>query len=701
MMTRIFKGVVAASAAMGLLAFSVAARQAGEQKRPLRHDAAAIVKLVSVRVLGPDGRPLTGLRKEDFSIYEDGQPKTITEFEVHALTEAGMTIMPQPPGAAEAAVRKGGANVRKIFIFLDQQASDEAGRVKAGTAALRFLDTQVRPGDEVAVIGFYDMSGFFIREYLTSDMARIRRAINKSAETRPSPGEWVGGGSDDSATVPFRSEGRAAVDEGRGQQVDLLSSGSLGAAGVGRGETAQAVIDSPSAGMGGVLAPGTAAYQRIDFVPRMEDLVEVFKTIPGQKSLILFTSRNLGPNAARLGKMFGAVGTTVFAVNTQDWKMSPMGGAKIHFIWEDHSLKDLTTASGGKYFADINEAEAIARDLHALTGNYYVLGYYVQETWEGKYHKIRVEVARPGARVLAQDGYADPEPFSQMSDFEKDIQLIDLAWADDPMTTFQTLDVEPLVVLEDGGARACLLTRLEVNAKSGVPPGRNEIYALLRDEKGVTKLSRRWEIDFLKYDGQSLWAYAIVPVSAGTHDFRVIVRDLVNGESCVGRANFRVAAAEEAGIRASSPLLFEAGPGAAYVRLQCATPDSKKVKASPEPSLIDLYRLIPKGSRLVVGETSPGGRNLTVVIPFLMEPAPPEEPPILSVEAKLVSRSDGGETAAELRIREHRKFEGKPDILVAEITLPAVAPGSYDLEISIEDVETGRSAVIRKPLLVR
>ena len=685
----------------GLLASSGPARQDGRQERPLRHDAAAIVKLVSVRVLGPDGRPLTGLRKEDFSIYEDGQPKTITEFEVHALTEAGMTVMPQPPGAADAAVRKGGANVRKIFIFLDQQASDEAGRVKARTAAFRFLDTQVRPGDQVAVIGFYHISGFFIREYLTSDMARIRRAIDKSAETPPSPGEWVGGGSDDSAPVPFRSDGRAAFDGGRGQQVDLLSSGSPGAAGVGRGEAAQAVIDSPSAGMSTVLAPGTAAYGRIDFVPRMEDLVEVFKTIPGQKSLILFTSRNLGPNAARLGKMFGAVGTTVFAVNTQDWKISPMGGAKIHFIWEDHSLKDLTTASGGKYFADINEAEAIAQDLHLLTGNYYVLGYYVRETWEGRYHKIRVEVARPGARVLAQDGYADAKPFSQMSDFEKDIQLIDLAWADRPVTAFQTLDVDPLVVFEDGKSQVCLLARLEVDAKSGVPPGRNEIYAFLRDEKGVMKLSRRWEIDFLKYDGQSLWAYAIVPVSAGTHDSRVIVRDLVNGEICMGRASFEVAVPKEAGILISSPLLFEEGPGAAYVRLQCAAPDSKKVKASPEPSLIDLYGLVPKEGRLVSGETSPGVRKLTAIIPFKIRPSVHDDKPVLSVEAKLVAKPDGGESAASLRIRDHRAVEGKPDILVIEVFLPAVPPGSYDLEISLEDVGMDRRGVVRVPLQVR
>ncbi|MGB8959359.1 MAG: VWA domain-containing protein [Candidatus Aminicenantales bacterium] len=697
MMTRISKGVVAASAAMGLLAFSAAARQAGTQERHLRHDAAAIIKLVPVRVLGPDGRPMTGLRKEDFSLYEDGQRKTITEFEVHALTEAGMTVVPLPPGAAEAAIRGGDAIVRKIFIFLDQQASDRAGKEKARDAALRFLDAQVRPGDQVAVIGFYAMSGFFIREYLTSDMDRIRRAINKSSEAPPSAGELVGP-SDDSVIERKGGGAESADIDDRGRRRLDLSAG--GGTDVWRGGAVGAGDDSPGAGMSAVAAPGTAAFQRVDFVPRMEDLVEIFKTIPGNKSLILFTARNMGPHSERLGKLFGAAGTAIHAVNTQDWDMGPFG-TKFKKIWWDHSLQDLSTASGGKYFADINEAETIARELHALTGNFYVLGYYVPETWEGKYHKIRVEVARPEARVLAQDGYADAKPFAQMSDFEKDIQLIDLAWGDEPVTAFQTLDIEPLVVLGEGGARACLLTRLEVNSKSGVPPGRNEVFAFLRDEKGVTKLSRRWDMDFLKYDGQSLWAYAIVPVSAGTHDYRVIVRDLVNGEACVGRASFEVAVPEEAGIRISSPLLFEEGPGAPYLRLSGVTPAAGKRKAASEPSFIDLYRLIPKDRRLIAGETSPGARTLTVVIPFLMEPAPPDEPPILSVEAKLVSGPDGGETVAGLKIREHRRFEGQPDILVAEIVLPANASGSYDLEISIEDIERSRRAVVRKSLLLR
>jgi len=514
--------IAAAAAVVVMFASWGQAPRAGKQERPLRHDAAAIVKLVPVRVLGPDGRPVTGLRKEDFVLYEDGRPKTITEFEVHAISDAGMTVAPGPPREAGAAVQGSGEVNRKIFFFLDQQASDQAGKVKAKAAALNFLETQVRPGDEVAVIGFYAMSGFYIREYLTSDMGRVRRAINRSAEAPPRGGDMLLI-ADDSVVV---AEGTTA---------GLPGEGALGQSG-GAGEASDA---SPAGAQGAIFVPGTSAFQRRDFVARMQDLAEVFKTIPGDKSLVLFTARNMGPEAERLGKLFGAAGTAVYAVNTQDWKMSPMGREKVHFIWTDHSLKDLSTASGGTYFADINEATAIAQDLQSLTGNFYILGYYVRESWEGKYHKIRVEVAQPDARVLVQDGYADPKPFAQMSDFEKDIQIIDLAWADRPVSAFLGLAVDPLIVLQDGGTRACLLTRLEVNAKAGAPPGRNEIFAFLKDESGALTLSRHWEVDLSPYEGRSLCTYVSVPVLPGGWEFRVVVRDLVNGEACIGRARFR------------------------------------------------------------------------------------------------------------------------------------------------------------------
>ena len=47
-----------------------------EQKVP-QHDAAAIIKLITVRVLDQDGQPVTGLKKEDFVLYDNGKKKSL------------------------------------------------------------------------------------------------------------------------------------------------------------------------------------------------------------------------------------------------------------------------------------------------------------------------------------------------------------------------------------------------------------------------------------------------------------------------------------------------------------------------------------------------------------------------------------------------------------------------------------------------
>jgi VWFA-related protein len=621
------------------------------QERTLRYDVAAVVKLVPVRLLGKDGRPVTDLRKEDFALYEDGQRKTITEFEVHSLTEAGMTVAPELPPGTEAAARRSGAVNRKFFFFLDQQGSDQAGKAKAGTAALRFLDTQVRPGDQVAVIGFYAMSGFYIREYLTVDMAKVRRAIKKADEAPPSAAEWI---------------------DAPGDSVD-------------------------------------ARARSVDFVPGLAEVAEVFKTIPGTKSLLLFTARDIGTQAERLGKLFGAAGITVFAINTQDWKLSPMGTEKVHFIWYDHSLKELAAASGGKYFADINDSAGIAQDVQNLTGHYYVLGYCVRESWEGKYHKIRVEVACPGARVLVQDGYSDSKPFAQMSDFEKDVHLFDLTWSDQPADSPLPLAgsplplaVDSLVVEVEKTARACLLAKWEVGGRTGVPASRVEIFALLRDEAGTPLVSRKWETDLAHYAGRVLFPYFSVTVPAGACELQLVVRDRETGEASIGRVRFDVAAAPEEGVVLGSPLLFETGTDAVFMRLPMKQGSPARGKPGvEEASLMGLYRLIPKAAHPVVGEVTVGARKIVAVLPFEIRPRQPGEEPILGVAAKLISRTGGSETPLEVAVSEHNTYEGRPDILLAEISLPVLPAGSYELEIAIEDIGTGRRAAVRKPLIIR
>ena len=602
-----------------------------QQEQPLRHEAAAVVKLVPVRVLGPDGRPVMDLRKDDFALYEDGQKKAITEFEVHTVTEAGAPEL--PPAFKPAAALN-----RKFFIFLDVQESDAEGRQKAMAVAERFLDTQVRPGDEVGVLGFYSMSGFFIKEYLTTEIVRVRRALKSATEIEPSQGE--------------------------GYSIPEVTSG---------------------------FVPGTIIFARTDFVDRLKEVAEVFKTIPGTKSLVLFTSRSVGPE---VGRLFGATGTAVYAVNTQDWWT--VSGVKLKHIWSEHPLREMAEASGGKYFADINQAATIAQDLQDLSGNFYVLGYYINESWEGKYHKIRVEVARHYSKVLVQDGYADAKPFARMTAFERDLQLLDLLWSDRPVTAALPVALDPLVAAPPPNAQVCLLARLEVGEVSGPPAAKSEVVVLLRDKTGTEIVSRRWPVDLGPYDKQVLFPCLVAGLPPGTSEARLVVRDLTSGEACVGRVSFEVPAAPQDGIILLSPLLLETGTEAAFLRLPLA---AKGKEGNRKRSLIDLYRMIPKGCHPVISEVASGTEKLTLILPFDIRPPRSEERPVLSVEVNLISRSDGQEIPLSTKVRDERTFEGSHDILVAEIAFPAVQPGAYDLEVAICDLDSGRRGTVRKPLI--
>ena len=108
-------------------------------------------------------------------------------------------------------------------------------------------------------------------------------------------------------------------------------------------------------------------------------------------------------------------------------------------------MKLLSDLSGGKYFDNVEYYEVIAEEIQNTTGNYYILGYYIGEQWDGKYHTIEVEVTRKGCQVYAQGGYFNPKLFKKYSKFEKQLHLIDLAFAENPK--FQDPLNFPLITL--------------------------------------------------------------------------------------------------------------------------------------------------------------------------------------------------------------------------------------------------------------
>ena len=673
------------------MAFVLVAAAAAQ--RVPRQDAAAIIKLVAVRVLDAAGRPVTGLRKEDFFLTDNGVRQVITEFESYVLGAAGMELV----AAGKEAQTPAPLLKRRLFIFLDLQGNDPDGMKNAKAAALYFVDTQLRPGDEVGVIGFSSMRGFFIQEYLTTDHKKIRQAIERAKELPPSAAAAMGFGPEDGGGGRGgggRGRGSAIVSEGPGYANDTGVDPNVASLGKGSGGVGS-FIGAPAV----VSVPGTGKYAKTDFEPRMFDLAETLKYVPGNKSLVLFSSRDLGAAAKSLGQSFAASGTPIYAVNTKNWiMMGWLSPVKEKHLYLEHSLKDLALASGGEYFADIEAASAIAGEVQALSGNFYVLGYYIKENWDGKFHKVGVELVKPGYRVLAQAGYFSPKPFAEMSDFEKELHLFDLLYADTPAAEALDMPVTELGVALADGRLGVVLVEAAVDPRAGVSPAKVELIALIRNEDRVPVVSRKWALDLAAYNGKTLAFSIDSPREPGKYDGRVIVRDIETGRLAAGRFSFEVPAANAEGIVLSSPVILMPGETTKLIRLESRP--ARKGEAA-ERTLVDLYPFIPKDLRIVVRDIEAGTGQLTAVLPVLVPAGEGGAPPRVEVVARLIPRFGGEEIPLDVQVVEAKTSKDGREFLVLRIGLPRPEPGEYELEIAAEEAVSGRTGSVRTTIILK
>ncbi len=662
------------------LLFSKSDEDSHGQKVP-QHDAAAIIKLVTVRILDQEGRPVTDLQKEDFILYDNGKKKVITEFEVHTLSEEGMKV--RPSGEATDLAKSVKEMNRRLLIFLDIQGSDINGMANAKEAALHFMDTQLRPGDEVGILGFSPTRGFLIQEYLTTDHKKIRRAIKKTKdiEVKPSPGFVSTAGGDDSIRDRSGRSGGTGSG-GNSESIGIMSGG----------------INVFGTGGASISVPGSGGGHHRDFVPRMYDLTQALKYIPGNKSLIIFTGRNLGPNASKLGKEFASASTPVYTVNTRNWIRKSIWTLSIKkkHIWKDHPLQDLALASGGKYFADIKDIETISREVQSLTGNFYVLGYYINESWDGKYHQIKVEVNKPGLQVLAQHGYFNPRPYAKLSDFQKQLHLFDLMFTEKHSTS-GTLDIpiEPLFVSGEEKTNCVLLSQITVNEKTGVPPSNVEIFAFLfnKDQKVVKEMNG--EIDFSPFDNEILVPYFLANLHAGKYECRIVARDMETGQASMGKAAFNIPDKSIAEIVLTSPLLFTAGSESKIFKFSKKKGQKGKDKGL---SLGDIYKYLPENHRLVVREIGPEIKNLLAVLPVTFAGGPAPEVKFI---VRFHPKPEGEAILLPMQILDAHAISDNKDILMIEMKLPDLVPGEFELEIEAIEKNTSSSFSVRRSLKIK
>lgn len=111
--------------------------------------------LVDVVVRDGDGKPVPGLKAEDFELLEDGQPQRVISF-THEETKAlppPSPVAPAPTATTEDVISNQDIDAKAppSLIVLDLLNTPSADRPIAQDALVKFLQTRVRRGETIAI----------------------------------------------------------------------------------------------------------------------------------------------------------------------------------------------------------------------------------------------------------------------------------------------------------------------------------------------------------------------------------------------------------------------------------------------------------------------------------------------------------------------------------------------------------------------
>lgn len=607
-------------------------------QKTLQHEAAVTLKLIQVYVTDKEGNPVSDLKKEDFKLWDNEKQQKITDFETHVF------VFPKKePEPAQAVVspEKIVPSLppipmnRKFFIFLDIQRNDPIGVIKSKRVARYFVETQIQPGDEVGVFSFQPSAGFVLHEYLTTDMEKVLFAIKKA---RAIPGYGL-----------F------------------------------------------SMGIAGPTWASLAKPLNVFFYA-LEDLSISLQYIPGIKNIVLFSS-GAGGKATfdRLGKRLASANCRVYTVDT-NWKRHYLKG---YFeTGRGAALKQLAISSGGKHFEDPDDIETIAQDIQQMTSNYYVLGYYVEQEWNGEYHEIKIEVKGKDYVIYAQRGYFNPKPYSLYSEAERKLHLADLAFSDAPRSEApMPFSIEGLPIPGEEGSRLVLLSEIRPETLGEVFLNDTEIITLVFDEERNIIDSGRAVLKFDSIKHTPIHHYSITRLNPGLYECRVIVRNLVSGKSAIGTASVEVPEFRESGLNVYPPFLLIPEKKSLYLKAV----KEEKGREIETLSLNELYPYLTSRHSPLVKEVDRSVKKLLAVLRYS---AGPRVNLNIDLEIELIHGPSGRRTPLEFNIVESGKYE-LDDISLIEIKFPYLEPDLYTLNISLSDPNYNLEAVTSRTFRIR
>jgi VWFA-related protein len=643
---------------------------AQDAQAPIQHQVTVTLKLIQVFVADATGKPAMDLEKGDFVLYDNGSLQTITDFERHVLAARAAVKAEaapvEPPTAAPAKAPAGEAETlldRKFIFLIDYLRNELEGIKKAKTSVLEFIDTQTRPGDELALYSFSASGGLKLHEDLTVDRAKVRAAVEK---LRDVPG-----------ITPVGDESLSPDHEPMG--MELMNQQMFGRTGGSSGASVRSL------------------FIEVAF------WAKVLRAIPGQKNILVY-SRGFGRSVVRPGdpnyfafqemtRELASANARVFSVNTTTGVAAKLALG----VFPEDSLNELARTTGGKYFADVNYSAKIATDVQEATASYYVLGFAVPAVWDGKYHEVKVEVLRKGYEVRAQRGYFNPVPFAKLSDIEKHVHLLGLmglvSGEDASAKRVLEFPLAATAFARPGVVNTLVLTEFSVAAVREAVGERVELVLLVMNPDKAIVDGRRLEIDWRAAPAERACYFAGIALAPGCYDCRAVVRNLDDGRAAVGASSVDVPEPAAEGPVVFPPLLFVRGAAAMYVNVA----SGREEEGAAPFSLSQVFPFPAKECVPLVGALAQGTTFLGAILRCEWWGDRSGE---FELDVRLFAEESGEEIEIEADILDKRS-ETVTDLYLLGLDLPELGPGRYRLEIAAENTATGQTVRTSGAFLIR
>ena len=658
---------------------------------------------IDVQITNRDGKPVKGLKQEQFSVTEDGKAQTISTFEYNDIEQvetAGKTdespvTVPlgtvTSPDEIKAVVR----DHRMIVMFFDLTSLQAEDLLRSTRAAQKYLQEQMTPADLVAVVAFGNT--LKVVANFTNDRELLKQAVDALVPGHEAALSQLA----DAATA---ANGEAAVSEDTG---------------------AAFTADDTEFNI----------FNTDRKLAAVEALCEVLEGIPGKKSIIQFTSGITETGEENRSELIAATNAanrsnvSIYTVDSRglltatpggDASAGASGGTAMFngatVISQSQSRQDsrdtlatLAGDTGGRTFFDAGDFGKVFQSVQNDMSGYYLVGYYsTNAANDGAWRRVHVKVDRlpAGVHIRAREGYYAPKNFGVFTTEDRERQLEEAFQSETPEVELPLAMETSQFRLNANQVFVPISAKLAPSAlqwaqKRGSRETAFDFAAEVRDAKSNRVVGALRDTITVKIDAehfQDMQQHALVYqggiiLAPGEYKLKFLARENESGRIGTFEQKISVAPPQLDRLQVSSLLLssqVEALQNRAQIKTQ---PLGKDAKLKSSPLDVGGERIIPSVTRVFTGEQ-------TLYVFF--QAYAPQKADANSLRAGLVFFRNG-QLLSDTPMVAPTEYDDKTRTASFRLSLPlaALSAGRYTVQAIVVDAGTTYAAFARNYFALR